>query len=183
MLMPAAAALLVTACGGPPASSAATAAPATAAPLASAAPTDTGCYCYSGPPLASADSTCDSPTQDLTFVNPPGDKLPHTVLGQGPVYWGGQDVWNVAGTEGAVVVDSRVTVPVVVTFEGPTPDDTGTLDGQAKITIAPRSDGHWAYADGVFEPSSPGCWTMKASYAGTTALARFTVVTGPTEPG
>ena len=182
MLMLASTALLLTSCGVRPATAAASAVAATSAPSPSSAPTYNGCHCYTGPPLGTPDATCDSPTQQLTFVNPPDNKLPHTVLGEGPVYWGGQDVWNVAGTEGVVVVDSRVHVPVVVTFEGPATGDTGTLGGQARITVAPRSDGNWAYADGMFMPSAPGCWTMNAVYAGTTVRARFTVVTGPTEP-
>ena len=181
LIVPLAAAL--SCCGGPgPAGVAITATPA---PRPTALPAYNGCHCYTGPPLGTPNAGCDSATRQLSFANPPDSpavKLPHTVLGTGPVYWGGQDVWNVAGNQGAVVVNPSVTTAVTVSFRGPA-GEVGTLDGNQQIIIGPRTDGFWAYAMGNFVASAPGCWSMTAVFGGTTVLVHFTAVAGPTEPG
>jgi hypothetical protein len=135
------------------------------------------CNCTVGTPIAN----CDSPTQQLDFVNPPTDKLPHTVLGIGPVYWGGQPVWHTAGEQGVVLVDPVVVTPVTVTFTGPHAGDSATLGGKASVTIQPVAHG-WAFADDQFVPSGAGCWTMQATYGTHTILVKFTVVSGEPPP-
>ena len=137
-----------------------------------------GCIC----PIGSSIPGCDSATQQLDFANPPTDKLPHTVLGDGPVYWGGQSVWHTAGEIGVVLVDPVVTTPVSVTFTGPSAADTATLDGQRALTVRPVSN-EWAYASGVFLPSAAGCWTMHANLRNKSVTVSFTVVGGSPPPG
>ena len=155
--------------------------PTTPAPTASAETSPNfgggGCDCPIGSPIPG----CDSPVQQLTFANPPGNKLPHTVLGTGPVYWGGQSVWHTAGEEGVVVIDPVVTVPVTVTFIGPTAAASTTFAGERSVTIQPVKD-QWAYAEGTFAPSVAGCWTMRADYSGHAVNVKFTVVDGPLPP-
>lgn len=137
-----------------------------------------GCDCPVGDPIPG----CDSPTQQLDFANPPGDKLPHTALGSGPIYWGGQSVWHTAGEQGVVLVDPAVKVPVTVTFVGPSQSDSATFVGLATLTIKPVSH-QWAYASGAFFPFGAGCWTMRATYQGNIVNVRFSVVSGSPAPG
>lgn len=146
-----------------------------------------GGHGYIGP-VSTPDATCDLPRQDtLAVVNPPDSggvrtKLPHWGYGAGPVYWSGQDVWHTAGEEGVVLVEPRITVPVVVSFVGPGGSGEATLGGEQTVTIAPTRDTGWAYAEAIFLPSTAGCWTMHAAYASTTVLVHFTVAAGQPLP-
>jgi hypothetical protein len=140
-------------------------------------------------PVATPDAACDSPRQEtLPVVNPQDSggvrtKLPHWGYGTGPVYWSGQDVWHAAGEQAEVLVEPRIAAPVVVTFVGPGGSGDATLGGERTTTIAPSRSAAWAYADALFVASIAGCWTMSASYAGTTVLVHFTVAPGQPPPG
>jgi hypothetical protein len=176
--------LVVGACGTVPHSELTSSSPSSDA-AASQAPRTTTPPSAQAPSITSAPlgtAACDSPiTNNLPVVSPSGDKLPHYGYGTGPVYWTGQEPWFDGPQEAVVLVDPSVHSAVNFTLAGP----AGAAAAQfgAPTTIEPSTSSAWAYTEGPFTPSVPGCWTMTATYDSSTVVVRFTVQAGTPLPG